>query len=109
MLGDAVVTPQTFPGYEQVNYAYVIRTPERDKLKEKLLAADIETGIHYPIPLHLLPVTAHLGYKAGQFPVTEQYAKEILSLPMYAELTDAEVERIASTVVASVRELVPAR
>lgn len=109
LLGDTVITPKSFAGYDEVNYVYVIRTPERDKLKEKLLAAEIETGIHYPIPLHLLPVTAYLGHKEGQFPITEKYAKEILSLPMYAELTDAEVERIASTVIASVRELAPAR
>lgn len=109
LLGDTVITPQTFADYDAVNYVYVIRTPERDKLKEKLLAAEIETGIHYPIPLHLLPVTAYLGHKEGEFPVTEKYAKEILSLPMYAELSDAEVERIAGTVIASVRELAPAR
>ena len=105
LLGDAVVTPKQFEGYEQVVYMYVIRTPNRDALKEKLLAADIETGIHYPIPLHLLPVLGHMGFKEGQFPISEQYAKEILSLPTFAELTEAEVERVASTVVASVREL----
>jgi dTDP-4-amino-4,6-dideoxygalactose transaminase len=109
LLGDAVVTPKRFPGYEEVNYVYVIRTPQRDALKAKLLEADIESGIHYPIPLHLLPVTAHLGYKQGQFPVAEQYAQEILSLPMFPELTEAEVERVAATVVASVRELAPTR
>jgi dTDP-4-amino-4,6-dideoxygalactose transaminase len=109
LLGDAVVTPKTFPGYESVNYVYVIRTPNRDALKAKLLEADIESGIHYPIPLHLLPVTAHLGYKKGQFPVAERYAQEILSLPLFPELTDAEVERVASTVVASVRDLATVR
>ncbi len=109
LLGDAVVTPKTFPGYESVCYVYVIRTPERDQLKERLAAADIETGIHYPIPLHLLPVCEHLDYREGQFPVAEQYAKEILSLPMFAELTDAEVQRISETVVRSVRDLAPAR
>ncbi len=91
LLGDAVITPKRFPGYEEVNYVYVIRTPNRDALKEKLLAADIESGIHYPIPLHLLPVLSHMGFKEGQFPISEQYAKEILSLPLYAELTDADV------------------
>lgn len=109
LLGDTVITPKRFAGYEEVNYVYVIRTPNRDALKEKLLAADIESGIHYPIPLHLLPVLSHMGFKEGQFPISEQYAKEILSLPLYAELTDADVERVASTVVASVRELAVAR
>ncbi len=103
LLGDAVVTPKRFPDYEEVNYVYVIRTPNRDEVKAKLLEADIESGIHYPIPLHLLPVTAHLGYKEGQFPVTEQYAKEILSLPLYAELTEEEVTRVANTVISTVR------
>jgi dTDP-4-amino-4,6-dideoxygalactose transaminase len=109
LLGDAVVTPKIFPGYESVNYVYVIRTPNRDALKAKLLEADIESSIHYPIPLHLLPVTAHLGYKKGQFPVSEHYAQEILSLPLFPELTEAEVERVASTVVASVRDLATVR
>jgi dTDP-4-amino-4,6-dideoxygalactose transaminase len=107
LLGDTVVTPQRFPDYEEVNYVYVIRTPNRDQVKEKLLAAEIETGIHYPIPLHLLPVTAHLGYKEGQFPISEQYAKEILSLPLYPELKEEEVERVADAVKSAVLELAP--
>ncbi len=109
LLGDAVVTPKRFPGYEEVNYVYVIRTPNRDEVKAKLLEADIETGIHYPIPLHLLPVTAHLGYREGQFPISEQYAKQILSLPLFPELTDAEVERVADAVKSAVRDVAPVR
>ncbi|MBA3824844.1 MAG: DegT/DnrJ/EryC1/StrS family aminotransferase [Ktedonobacterales bacterium] len=109
LLGDAVVTPKRFPGYEEVNYVYVIRTPNRHEVKAKLLEADIETGIHYPIPLHLLPVTEHLGYKAGQFPISEQYAQQILSLPLFPELTDGEVERVADAVKSAVRDLAPAR
>ena len=99
LLGDAVITPQTAPDYESVSYVYVVRTPERDALKAKLLAADIETGIHYPVPLHFQPICAHLGYQAGQFPVTEECAREILSLPMFAELTEADVQRVSNRIV----------
>jgi dTDP-4-amino-4,6-dideoxygalactose transaminase len=105
LLGDVVATPKPVEGCEPVHYVYVIRTPKRDELKAKLLAADIESGIHYPVPLHLQPICAHLGYKAGQFPVTEQYAGEILSLPMFAELTEDDVQRVSATVIASLREL----
>ena len=105
LLGDAVITP-TIPAYTESSfYVYVIRTPQRDALKAKLLEANIESGIHYPLPLHMQPICQHLGYREGQFPVTEQYAKQILSLPMFAELTDDDVQRVAATVVASVRDL----
>ncbi len=105
LLGDVVATPKPVEGCEPVFYVYVIRTPKRDELKAKLLAADIESGIHYPVPLHLQPICAHLGYKAGQFPVTERYAGEILSLPMFAELTEDDVQRVSAAVIASLREL----
>ena len=109
LLGNAVVTPHYGPDIESVYYVYVIRTPQRDMLKQKLLEADIETGIHYPVPLNLQPICAPLGFKAGQFPVTEQYAQEILSLPMFAELTESEVQRISETVCTLVGELAPVR
>lgn len=103
-LSGIVATPETFADYTSSNYVYVIRTPERDALKARLLEAGIESGIHYPIPLHLQPMSAPYGYRAGQFPVAEAYAGEILSLPMFAELTDDEVDRIADAVIAAVRD-----
>jgi dTDP-4-amino-4,6-dideoxygalactose transaminase len=58
----------------------------------------VQTGIHYPIPVHLLPAHADLGYHAGQFPIAERMANETLSLPMYAELTASQVAEVAEAV-----------
>ncbi len=70
-----------------VYHLYVIRTPKRNQLAEYLSSQGIQTGIHYPIPLHLQKSLQHLGYKKGDFPVTESLGREILSLPIYPELT----------------------
>ncbi len=106
-----MATPARFAEseYTPVHYVYVIRTSARDTVKARLLAADVESGIHYPVPLHVQPMCAHLGYKVGQFPVAEAYADQILSLPMFAELTDDEVERVALAVKHAVHDLAPTR
>ncbi len=79
-------------------HLYVIRTPKRDALRDHLQAAGIETGVHYPLPLHLQPPFASCGGKRGQFPHAEKAADECLSLPMYPELGDAGVDRVAGAV-----------
>jgi dTDP-4-amino-4,6-dideoxygalactose transaminase len=73
---------------EHIYHLYVIETPERDALEQRLKARQIQTGIHYPVPAHLQEACAPLGYKAGDFPVTEAAAPRLLSLPMFAELTN---------------------
>jgi len=83
---------------DHVYHLFVVKTERRDALQQHLKAAGISTGVHYPVPLHLQPALAHLGYGEGSFPVTERLAGEILSLPMYPEMTDAQVERVASAV-----------
>ena len=75
-------------GAKHVYYMYVIRVQQRDLLIAYLKQQGIECGIHYPIPLHLQPAYASLGFKKGQFPVSEQLAQEIISIPIYPELTD---------------------
>jgi dTDP-4-amino-4,6-dideoxygalactose transaminase len=85
-------------GVREVFHLYVVRSPERDKLQAFLKQRGIGTGIHYPRPIHLQPAYAELEYSEGAFPATERLAAEILSLPMYAELTDAQIERIAAAV-----------
>lgn len=90
----AVITPAEQPGLRSVYHLYVIRTPHRDALREFLNKRGISTGIHYPLPLHLQPAYKHLGYGVGDFPVTEAITKEILSLPMYPELTESDIDRI---------------
>ncbi|MDP2727907.1 MAG: DegT/DnrJ/EryC1/StrS family aminotransferase, partial [Dehalococcoidia bacterium] len=80
---------------EHVFHLYVVRVRHRQELQDYLAKADIETGIHYPIPLHLQPVYQDLGYQEGQFPETEAAAQEVLSLPMCPELTDEDLQRVA--------------
>lgn len=81
-----VVTPYESPLSRSVYHLYVIGTQRRDELRKYLSENGIATGIHYPVPIHLQNAYAHLGYKEGDFPVSEKLAFEILSLPMYPEL-----------------------
>jgi len=75
-----------------------VEKERRDKLKEELKFKGIATGIHYPIPLHLQPAYSHLKYKQGYFPITEKACQEILSLPMFAELSDRQIEEIVEII-----------
>jgi len=75
-----------------------VRSQRRDELQKYLNENGVSTGLHYPIPLHLQPCFEHLGYKKGDFPVTEELAEQGLSLPMYAELTDEQIEYVCSTI-----------
>jgi dTDP-4-amino-4,6-dideoxygalactose transaminase len=90
-----VVTPKAPEHVEPVYHLYVIRTKKRDELQAHLQSKSIATGLHYPIPIHLQEGYAHLGYREGDFPVTERCAAEILSLPMFAELTGEEIAEVA--------------
>ena len=90
--------PTEAPYAESAWHLYVVRHPRRDDLKKHLEANGIGCALHYPLPLHLQKCYAHLGHKAGDFPVAEKAARECLSLPIYPELTDAQVERIAEVI-----------
>jgi dTDP-4-amino-4,6-dideoxygalactose transaminase len=79
---------------KHVYYMYVIKTKERDQLMNFLKEEGISTGIHYPSPLHLQKSLEYLGYKEGDFPITEKAAKEILSLPMFPELTEEQLNNV---------------
>jgi dTDP-4-amino-4,6-dideoxygalactose transaminase len=96
--GVAVATPAEAPSAEHVYHLYVIRAAERDRLQAHLAAQGIQTGIHYPIPVHLQPAFRDLGYREGDFPVSEVWARTILSLPMYPELTSAQIDEVADVV-----------
>jgi dTDP-4-amino-4,6-dideoxygalactose transaminase len=100
-----IVTPVDQANGRSVYHLYVIRTPHRDALREFLKKQGISAGIHYPLPLHLQPAYKHLGYGIGDFPIAEAAAKEILSLPMYPELTESDVDRVCD----SVREFLETR
>jgi dTDP-4-amino-4,6-dideoxygalactose transaminase len=81
-------------------YVYTIRFDKRDKLKEFLAKNGVGTGIYYPFPLHLQPSLQFLGYKKGDFPIAEQTAASVLSLPLYPQMTDKEVEYVIQKVKA---------
>ena len=97
-----VQTPVEALDVEHIYHLYVIQTSERDALEQHLKARQIHTGIHYPVPAHLQEACAPLGYKAGDFPVTEAAASRILSLPMFAELTAEQIDYVADAVLAAV-------
>jgi dTDP-4-amino-4,6-dideoxygalactose transaminase len=80
---------------------------DRATLQERLLAAGVETGIHYPLPCHLQPAFASLGYRAGDFPVAEQLSEEILSLPMYPGLTEAQINHIVGALTDALETPIP--
>jgi dTDP-4-amino-4,6-dideoxygalactose transaminase len=87
--------PVTRADAEHVWHLYVVRVAGRDRLRARLGELGIETGIHYPLPVHLQPAYRHLGYTRGDFPVAERLADEIVSLPMYPELPDEAILRVA--------------
>ncbi len=97
--GCGVATPQAMPYARHVYHLYAIRTANRPAWQDALTTAGIQTGIHYPTPVHLLPAFADLGYRSGQFPHAERAANEVLSLPMFPELTKAQCEEVASAVI----------
>lgn len=101
LAGGPVRTPAVRPASRHVYHVYTVRTPERERLRQILLEHGIHTGIHYPIPIHLQPAHLDLGHRRGDFPHAERAAAEVVSLPMFAELTDAQVERVAGAVRAS--------
>lgn len=91
----SVRIPDERPDEYSVYHTFVVQAAARDALKRYLAAQHIGTAIHYPVPIHLHPVAAGLGYGPGSFPVAERQAQQILSLPIYPELTQLELEHIA--------------
>jgi dTDP-4-amino-4,6-dideoxygalactose transaminase len=95
LAGLPIVTPAEAPWAEHVYHLYIIRTARRAELMEHLGQHGVASALHYPVPPHLQKALAHLGYGLGDFPLTEQYAHEILSLPMYPSMTRAAQDRVA--------------
>jgi dTDP-4-amino-4,6-dideoxygalactose transaminase len=91
LAGLPLVLPREMPGNRHIYHLFVVRLRERDRALEFLAKRGISCGIHYPVPIHLQQAYRDLGYRAGAFPVTERVAPELLSLPMYPELTDEQV------------------
>jgi dTDP-4-amino-4,6-dideoxygalactose transaminase len=104
-LADSDLTlPTTDPQTNPVWHLFVVRSSDRDALAARLKGQQIATGIHYPIPLHLQPAYSYLNLPPGSLPVTEQAASQILSLPMFPELTDLQIDQVASAIRATSSE-----
>jgi dTDP-4-amino-4,6-dideoxygalactose transaminase len=93
-----VKAPEQLPGNRHVYHIYAVRSNDRDGLQQLLQAEGIQTGLHYPIPVHLQQAHADLGYKVGDFPQSESAANEVLSLPIFPELTSSQVEEVVAAV-----------
>jgi dTDP-4-amino-4,6-dideoxygalactose transaminase len=98
LAGVGVESPTAMPYGRHVYTVYAIRCQHRDMLREALGRAGVETAVHYPTPVHLEPAYGDLGYRQGDFPVAEQLAREVLSLPIYAELSERDQRRIVEVV-----------
>jgi dTDP-4-amino-4,6-dideoxygalactose transaminase len=96
-------------GRNHVYHVYAVRTAERDAVRARLADAGVATNIHYPIPVHLQPAYADLGYRLGDFPVSEQLADETLSLPMFPGITEAQVDTVCAAVADACKAVAPAR
>lgn len=90
--------PDLNDDYDQVFHLYVIEAPKREELQKYLGSHGIVTLTHYPVPNHLQKALAYLGYREGDFPITEKLCKEVVSLPTYAELTDDQVKYVAQKI-----------
>ena len=97
-LGPQLVAPQASLDGRHIFNQYIVRVQSRDALKAFLSERRIGTEIYYPVPLHLQPCFAYLGYKTGEFPHSEQAAAETLALPIYPELSEAQLEHVSSSV-----------
>jgi dTDP-4-amino-4,6-dideoxygalactose transaminase len=98
-----VVTPVEAPWADHVYHQYTIRVPNRDRVQSALAEQGIGTTVYYPTPMHLQPLFANLGYHEGDLPQAELAAKEVLSLPIYAELTGEQIHRVVAAIAAAVR------
>jgi dTDP-4-amino-4,6-dideoxygalactose transaminase len=99
LAGSTRVTAPTEAAWRRhVYHIYAVRTQDRDGLQRALTAEGIQTGLHYPIPVHLQEAHRDLGYGVGDFPQSEAAAREVLSLPIYPEMTARQVEQVAAAI-----------
>ena len=99
-VGAHLVLPVTDPRATHVFHQYVIRAPHRDQLRLHLADHGIASEIYYPLPLHLQPALKDLGYRLGDFPVSEAAAAQVLALPIYPELRRDEQDRVVDAIAA---------
>ncbi len=97
-LSDSITLPVERPGAKHVYHQYTLRSPKRDKIQKTLRDRDIASVVYYPVPLHLQEAVSFLGHKKGDFPVAEDAAEKVLSLPIYPELPEEAVKEIAALI-----------
>jgi len=109
LLRDALPTPTTPDDREHTFHLYIVRVAKRDAVAAKLKDAGVETGVHYPIAIPFTEAYAHLGYKPEDLPVAHSQMSELLSLPMYAELTDEQIDYVSEMLRLSISKQAAAR
>ena len=97
--GTRVKTPETLPYGEHIYHVYLVQVEDRDQVRQKLAERGVETGLHYPVPLHLQEAFRYLELGPGSFPVTEQVAERLLSLPMFPHLTSDQVDYVCDSLI----------
>ncbi len=107
LAGSGVPTPEAMPYARHVYHVYAIRTRCRELWQEMFGKLGVQTGIHYPTPVHLLPAYADMGYSRGQFPHAEKAASEVLSLPIFPELTGDQCKIVCDAVIEAARSYSP--
>ena len=98
LAGEGIRTPREMPYARHVFNVYTIRVPNRDRVFQHLTASGVQAAIYYPIPVHLQPAYRDARYKEGDFPVAESVAREVLALPVYPELTPAQIDEVCAAV-----------
>lgn len=96
--GLPVATPKPRAGSRHVYHLYVVRAERRDELRDFLSSRGVGTGVHYPMPIHLQPAYGYLGHKAGDFPLSEKWAEQALSLPLFVGMREEEVEYVVTCI-----------
>ncbi len=95
-----ILAPTSIPGIRHVFCLYTIQVPDRDQLQRDLATVGIQTAVHYPLPIHLMPAYTDRRYKSGDFPAAEACARAVLSLPLYPHMSSAQVEQVAHQISA---------
>jgi dTDP-4-amino-4,6-dideoxygalactose transaminase len=98
LAGLGIPLPVEAPGIRHCYHQFTIRVPDRDAMQRRMAERGVATAVYYPVPLHLQPMYRELGYRAGDFPEAERAAREVLCLPMYAELTDGQADEVVEAV-----------
>ena len=98
LAGSGVGTPCEMPYARHVYHVYAIRVPNRDRVFQHLTESGVQAGIHYPIPVHLQPAYRDARYQEGDFPAAELVAREVISLPIFPELTPVQIDAVCASV-----------